>query len=84
MTVAELPAPLTKGKRWAKNAAEREQQIQSEAIAIQVWHPKLCGDLLQCKTLAWQRGFRLCSLGQANHVRIAPGRFLSHLQASKA
>ena len=61
MTVAELPAPLTKGKRWAKNAAEREQQIHSEAVAIKVRRPELFADLLQSKTPACQRGFRFCS-----------------------
>ncbi|CAE7251750.1 VPS60-1 [Symbiodinium sp. CCMP2456] len=49
MTVAELPAPLTKGKRWAKNAAEREQQIQSEAIAIKVLLPDVSEEDIRCR-----------------------------------
>ena len=67
MTVAELPAPLTKGKRWAKNAAEREQQIHGEAVAIKVRRPELFADLLQSKTPACQRGFRFCSFSHFSH-----------------
>ena len=41
MMFAEPPAPLTRSKRWAKHAAERDQQIQSEAIAIKVLLPDM-------------------------------------------
>ena len=75
MTLAELPAPLTRGKRWAKHAAERDQQIQNEIIAIKVLLPNMSDeDIRRClKEHGGQTDLALSKLLDAQEVDLLGG-----------